>query len=99
MTTKSTVNLDTSLRVADDVVWREVVGEAVILAVDGGRYFGLNDVGTRVWKGLIEGVSLRRIVEALTTEFDVDADRAELDALTLVQDLVDAGLLVGGAER
>ena len=67
------------------------------LALDGGQYFGLNEVGTLVWKGLLEGVELDRIVEQVTAEFDVAADQAERDALFLVQRLIDVGLVRTGA--
>ena len=99
MTEPPAISLESRVLVADDVAWREVVGEAVILDLGGGRYFGLNDVGTRVWRGLLDGLELGQIVERLTEEFDVSAARAERDALTLVQRLADVGLVrVGSGE-
>ena len=38
-----------------DVVFRDLEGEAVILDLASGTYFGLNEVGTRVWRMVDEG--------------------------------------------
>jgi hypothetical protein len=69
------------------------MGEAVLLTLEGGQYYGLNDMGTRVWKGLLEGTSMIRVVRLLADEFDVTARQAESDVLALAQRLLAAGLV------
>ena len=49
-------------RIPEDVVSREVGGEAVLLNLATGTYFGLDGVGTEIWnllarEGTIEGVA------------------------------------------
>ncbi len=48
-----TPTLDAAFRIPDEVIFRELDGEAVILNLDTGIYFGLDAVGTRIWR-LIE---------------------------------------------
>jgi len=43
-------SLDRSVCVGKDVVFRELDGEAVILNLETGTYFGLDTVGTRIWQ-------------------------------------------------
>ncbi len=82
------------MRRSDHAMARELDGEIIILDVPSGRYFGINDVGAVVW-GLLDGTHDRdAIVDAVTAEFDVDRDTAAADLDALLDQLVDAGLVV-----
>jgi hypothetical protein len=86
--------LEVPLRPSSDVVWRDLEGEAVLLDLASGTYFGLNDVGTRIWRLLEAGESLARIAEALAEEYEVSGEQAARDAEALVKELRGRGLLV-----
>jgi coenzyme PQQ synthesis protein D (PqqD) len=78
---------------APDVLSRTLDGEAVLLDLASGRYFGLNEVGTRVWELLGAGKSVAEIREALLGEFDVPADVLERDVSELLDALRARGLV------
>ena len=42
------ISLDSTITVGKNAVFRDLDGEAVILDLESGTYFGLNDVGTRM---------------------------------------------------
>ena len=85
------------LQVSADVVYREIDGEAVLLDLGSGRYFGLNAVGTRVWAVLAGGGGVDDAIAAIATEFDApDAENAG-DVRALVSDRGARGLLTPGA--
>jgi hypothetical protein len=88
------VDLDTRIRVHDDTVFRELAGEAVLLQLDAGMYYGLDGVGTRLWQMLSETGRLRDVFDAARQEFDVDPATLERDLLGLVSQLADKQLLV-----
>ena len=67
-------------------------GETVILHLDRGMYFGLNEVGSRIWQLVQEPTSIADICAALMAEYEVDAERCERVVLHLVQELTAAGL-------
>ena len=73
------------LRLSPDVLYRDLEGQAVILDLSSGLYFGLNEVGTRIWTLMAEGRDISAIVQALAREFDADESTIERD----VRDLVD----------
>lgn len=77
-----------------DVLVQELAGEAVLLHLGRGYYFGLNEVGTAVWKKLMNGVSVRQAYEHLLDEFDVTPERLQQDVTALLQDLISHGLLL-----
>ena len=86
------VSLDGSVEISDDAIFRELDGEAVILNLASGTYFGLDAVGTRIWQLVEAHGSLRVVFERMRQEFDVEPDVLERDLLRLVGQLVEKGL-------
>jgi hypothetical protein len=70
-----------------------VQGEAVLLQLDNGEYFGLDEVATRIWQLLVENGDLSVVCDALREEYDVAADEAANDVTRLVDELVAKHLL------
>jgi hypothetical protein len=89
----SRVTPDSRLTVPDDVVYRDVLGEAMILHLGTGTYFGLDPVGSRVWQLITERGALSAVCTAMADEFDAPADQIRADVLALVETLVDKRLL------
>lgn len=87
------VSLESSVAIGEDVVSRDLDGEAVILNLESGVYFGLDKVGTRIWSLLQEDRSLRRAFEVVQQEYDVAPEKLEGDLLRLVEELRAKGLL------
>jgi hypothetical protein len=93
-------SLRDSLSVPADVVFRQLDDEAVLLNLKSGIYFGLNDVGARVWQLIVEQKELARVLDALSEEYAADRDVLENDLLTLARELCAKGLLeLTGPER
>lgn len=86
-------SLDRSVCVGKDVVFRELDGEAVILNLETGTYFGLDAVGTRIWQFCQDHGSLRSVWQAMQREFDAPADVLQADLLAFVDELSSRGLV------
>ena len=76
-----------------DVMMQELGDELVLLDMRSEHYFGLNEVGARVWQQMSEGCDLDTMVRTLTEEFDVDEATLRADVERLIADLADAGLV------
>jgi hypothetical protein len=82
------------LEPTDEVILHEQEGEAFLLHVPSGRYFGLNATGLVVWKALLAGEDP---AEALGQQWpDVPAADRQADAEGLLEALVGAGLVRSG---
>ena len=88
-----TIRDDQVFTVPDDVLFQEVSGETVLLDLDSEQYFGLDEVGTRIWALLNEGQGVAAIVETLLTEYEVEREQLEADVRELLAALLDAGLI------
>jgi hypothetical protein len=88
------LSLEHSVTVSDQTMFRELHGEAVLLQLDEGMYYGLDDVGTRLWQLMLLHSRLQDAFDAALAEFDVDADALRRDLLDLAQQLVERRLLI-----
>jgi hypothetical protein len=78
---------------APEVLSRVLDGEAVLLNLDSGSYFGLNAVASRVWELIGEGCTISALRSALIAEFEVSEDVVERDLAELLRSLRDRGLI------
>jgi Coenzyme PQQ synthesis protein D (PqqD) len=100
MTGAKGISLQSSVKIPDDVVYRDLEGEAVILNLETGVYFGLNQVGTRMWALIQEHGSLGPVFDAIQKEYEVPPAVLERDLLQLVADLRGKRLVtVSGTEE
>jgi hypothetical protein len=79
--------------IPSDVLFHELDGEAVLLNLQTGKYFGLDPMGTRIWQLLVEHGSPAMAYNILLEEYDVDAERLETEMLSLVDQLAAHGLI------
>jgi hypothetical protein len=82
------------MRQSPDVVFRDLDGEAVILDLESGTYFGLNEVGTRVWQLVGEAQSEAQIVETLASEYEADRETIARDVAKVLEELGRRRLIV-----
>ena len=87
------VELATRVNVPESVLFRDLDGEAVLLDTGSGRYFGLDEVGTRMWSLLHLHGEIETAYRALLAEYDVPEDRLREDLLRLVEALAARGLV------
>ena len=88
-----TITLDTRLAPSPDTVYREIDGEAVILHLESGQYYGLDTIGTRIWALLGDHPRPRDIAAVLVGEYDVSPRQLEADLLDLLTRLADRSLI------
>jgi hypothetical protein len=79
--------------VADDVVSCDLDGEAAILDVKEGIYYGLNPVGARIWNLVQEPTTVDEILKVLLEEYDVELEECRRDVYELIEELSDNGLV------
>lgn len=65
----------------------------MILNLDSERYFGLDNVGTRILSVLTNSDSIEAAYESLAREYDVDRQVLREDLIALVENLLQQGLV------
>jgi hypothetical protein len=78
---------------AKDQVSCDLAGEAAILNVKSGVYYGLDPVGARIWNLMQEPRKVAEIQNTITEEYDVEPERAARDLVGLLEKLLAEGLI------
>ena len=81
------------LKISPEVHSQEVGGETVLLDLQSESYFGLDEVGTRIWQLLQQNGDLQSIFETILDEYDVEEEQLRRDLEELVEKLLEAGLV------
>ena len=77
----------------DEVIFQALKDEMVLLNMHTQQYFGLNDVGSDMWRLLVEHGDVETVADRLCAEYDVEPATLRSDLAGLVRRLVEAGLL------
>lgn len=81
------------MHVSDDVLIQELDGEAVLLHLQTGKYFGLDTIAYRMWQLLVSSASADDAYAALAREYDVEPQILRNDLDRLLGQLVEQRLL------
>jgi hypothetical protein len=87
------LSLSHEAKPSDDVLFQQVGREAVLLNLATENYFGLDEVGTRIWLLLGENPRLQHAYEVMCDEYEVDPAVLKQDLLALAGKLAEAGLV------
>jgi len=81
------------VNIADHVLFQEIGGESVLLNMVSEHYFGLDDVGTRIWHLLVEDGDPQKALAELRQVYDVDEATLRTDMAKLIEELSSKGLI------
>lgn len=87
------ISFDRRVTLPPEVLIRELDGESVILNLNSEQYFGLDEIGTRMWQVLMQSDSIQFAYETLLVEYEVEAEQLRSDLHNLIEKLVEYGLL------
>ena len=87
------MNLKQIITLSPDVISQEVSGETVLLDLNSENYFGLDEVGTRIWQLIESSGNLQEIYDTLLIEYEVEPEQLLEDMEQLLTDIEKAGLV------
>jgi hypothetical protein len=89
----STISDRTVVVAAKDQVSCDLAGEAAILNIKNGVYYGLDPIGAKIWNLMQEPRKVVEIQTAITNEYDVEPERCTRDLVGLLEKLLAEGLI------
>lgn len=76
-----------------DVTSAELGGEAVLLNLRSGHYYGVNELGARIWQMVQKPRSIDEIIKILAHDYDVDEEVLIRDVLAFLEQLKENDLV------
>src|SRR3954454_18275623 len=80
-----------TFEIPDHVVFREMDDRMLVMSLERGGCFALDEIGGRILPPLDSGQSAGSIVETLAAEYDVSPDQCDVDVSAFIDELVSAG--------
>ncbi len=76
-------------------------GETVLLDVNSGHYFGLNEVGSRIIELVGEPTTAEAVIKTMAGEYDVDEELLSNDVASFIEQMIERNLIreVDGASQ
>ncbi len=95
----TTITRDTTVVRSDDFLASTVDNELVMISLEKGNYYALDDIGSRVWELLAAPVIVADLCAQLQPQFSVTPEQCEADVLGFLADLQEEGMVqVAGAD-
>jgi hypothetical protein len=82
------------VRASSDQVSAELQGDAVVLNLRDGVYYGLDPIAVRIWQILQEPRTIEEVRDRIMAEYDVGAEQCLADLYALLDRLMEWGLVV-----
>ena len=94
-----TMSMRTRLHRRQHILKQEAAGTVVLLDLEDGRYFALDEVGGRVWDLCDGSRTVSEIAAMIGEEYDAPADAIERDLAELMSDLANEELVDENAKE
>lgn len=81
------LSLDSIVSQKEDIDVTELNGEKVMMNLDKGKYFMLNETGSVIWDAINEPKSISEIIESIINEYDIDKETCQSKVLEYLEKL------------
>ncbi|HEX6904303.1 MAG TPA: PqqD family protein [Thermoanaerobaculia bacterium] len=85
---------ESRLRHRDRVLTQRAAGTLVLLDLDGGQYYALDEVSSRVWDLCDGELGVEAIISTIGEEFEAPLETIRGDVEEFLQEMLDENLLV-----
>jgi len=87
------IELNTVFEQIPDTPWNTVEDEAVILNMESGHYYTLNEVGRFVWENIDGQNTLNDILQKILSTYNTGSKEGKEDLLQIVEELAKEKLI------
>ena len=88
-----TFSFSDRIKLPEQILVSGLQAESVLLNLDSERYYGLDDVGTRMLTVLTSSTSIEAAYNTLLDEYDVEPDVLRRDMVSTIEQLAEHGLV------
>ncbi len=67
-----------------DIIHNKLDDEIVMMSISQGEYYGLNEIGSRIWEIIEEHVTFKQIIDKLLGEFEVNEEKCRREVTEFI---------------
>jgi len=87
-------SMHTYYKLPETIIFTELDDEAVLLDLTSGSYFGLNHVGVRLIKSIVDGMSTEDAIVSISNHYQAAPDTVKFDIANLLNEMLEKNLIV-----
>lgn len=81
------IDKNTIVEKREDIVTADLDGNVVMMSVENGKYYGMDEIATAIWKNIEQPIRVEQLVHILMDEFDVSEEQCQKDVITFLTKL------------
>lgn len=89
-----TILENTFFRRNPDLLFSDMDGETVMMSIQNGEYYGLDEVGSRIWQLLEKPESAETLTEKLIEDYEVTRENCLSDVMEFLNILAEKHLII-----
>ena len=93
-TAKQEIGPDTVLQRKQDMLFNEIDGEVVMLSIENSEYYGMDKVGSSIWRILEKPIFFKELIDCLLQRYEVTKEQCTKDTLVFLHHLEDKNLII-----
>ncbi len=82
------IKLSTILVKSEDIAWRKIDDDAILIDMDEEEVTHFNEVAAQIWETLDGEKSAEEIIEHIRSQFEVDQEQAKKDVFSFLNKLL-----------
>ena len=94
MKNEKMINTKMLVKRAEGIDAADLNGEKVMMNLDKGQYYALNQVGGRIWEIIERPSTVREIIDILLKEYEIDAEPCEQAVISFIGRMTDEALII-----
>jgi len=91
---KIRLDMSSVIKKRDDLVSAPIDKETALMSIEQGNYYGIDEVGTRIWEIISDETTVSDLCGKLLDEFEVDEETCREETLRFLEDLASEKLIV-----
>lgn len=93
MHNKDQINRETIIKRSESLLSNDLGNDVVMMDIEQGAYYGLEEVAARIWKLTETPVSVNSMCEKLTAEYDVPENKCLEEVMDFISDLLSRNIV------
>lgn len=91
---KNEIGPDTIVQRRNELLFNKIDGEVVMLSIENGEYYGMDDVGGRIWEILENPISIKKLLAILVQEYNVSYESCKKDVIPFINLLIEKKIVL-----
>ena len=81
------LSINTTLERNSEMIHANIDNETILMSLTNGEYYGINNIGSKIWELLENSMSIGELIENLTTIYDITKEQCETDIVCFLTDM------------